>query len=315
MLGRWPQASLGLCAATGVMVAPAMAGPVPPWSVALGAALFVICLRAGRLLLRAAPALGTIVLGAAVGVALSALLGRFDADTCSTALALVALTVALPWIVGRSVEQQQALLAATTAQVHLRERTRIAHDMHDTLGHELSLLALRAGALELTPDLDERHRSAIAELRAGAGAATEQLAVIVGVLRGDDPPPLEPATTGIGDVVDRAVQAGLTVELRRDGARQLPSSVERTAVRVVQEALTNAVKHAPGAPVQLRVAVTEESTEITVTNPLTQGPRRGTGTGLVALQERVRLVGGTVRVVSHDDMFEIVATLPHTEDM
>ncbi|MFY1689256.1 histidine kinase [Plantactinospora sp. WMMB782] len=105
-----------------------------------------------------------------------------------------------PWLVGRYRRQQRALVAAgweraeqlereqrmLAREVRLRERARIAEDMHDSLGHELSLLALRAGALELLPDLDERTRAAAGQLRAGAATATGQLRDIIDVLR-DDP--------------------------------------------------------------------------------------------------------------------------------
>src|SRR5688500_17952609 len=117
-----------------------------------------------------------------------------------------------PWLVGRYRRQQRALVAAGWEQaeqlereqrmlareVRLRERARIAEDMHDSLGHELSLLALRAGALELSADLDERTRAVAGQLRAGAAAATGQLRDIIDVLR-DDPDPAGDAAPTAGD--------------------------------------------------------------------------------------------------------------------
>ncbi|BCB81800.1 histidine kinase [Phytohabitans flavus] len=237
-----------------------------------------------------------------------------------------------PWLVGRYRRQQQDLVAAgwehaeqlereqrmIADQVRLRERTRIAEDMHDSLGHELSLIALRAGALELAPDLDERHRDAAAELRASAGAATERLREIIGVLRDQtDAAPVQPVDEDVAELVRRAKDSGMAVDLDHEGEIEpLPPMVDRAAHRVVQEALTNANKHAPGAAVTVRVRRGESEATVTVRNaPPPAGPlpesvpgRRG----LVGLTERVRLAGGTLsagRLPSGS--FEVVARLPY----
>lgn len=219
-------------------------------------------------------------------------------------LFVVGLAVALPWFIGRVGHQQAALAAAGVEAAHLRERTRIAHEVHDTLGHELSLLALQAGALEMT--LPAEHQTAAAQLRVSAAGATERLADLVLLLRDGDPP------TGVGlrDLVDRAVAAGLRVEFTVDGST--PSTVERSVQRVVQEALTNAAKHAPKSVVSLKVTSVDGTTAVEVCNDV--GLRRGPGSrlGLVALRERVRLAGGALRVSRGGGRFELVATLPHS---
>ncbi|TDC00109.1 histidine kinase, partial [Actinomadura bangladeshensis] len=105
----------------------------------------------------------------------------------------------LPWLIGRYWRQHQELLHAgweraerlehqqriIAERERLRERARIAQDMHDSLGHELALIAVRAGALQVAPGLDDRHRAAAAELRTGAADATDRLREIIGVLRED----------------------------------------------------------------------------------------------------------------------------------
>jgi signal transduction histidine kinase len=309
LLGTYPLISLSVCVTAGVATALALGQAVPVWSAALGAALSVISFLAGRRMPRAAPAFAVFGAGAALALAL-ALVAE---DAWVTGLLLLAMTVVLPWVLGRSLRQQSELVATTTEQTRLRERTRIAHDMHDTLGHELSLLALRAGALELAPDLGDRHRTAAAELRAGAEAATERLADIIGVLGDGAPASLHPAAERIDDLVDRAVLAGLAASLEWQGQRQLPEMVDRAAHRIVQEALTNAMKHAAGAAVRVRLETAEDVTMVTITNALPSGARRGAGrrAGLVGLRERVRLVGGTFHAGPRDHVFEIVATLPH----
>jgi signal transduction histidine kinase len=305
LLGRHPLISLAVCVTTGVATAPALGQTVPVWSAALTAALGVISLLAGRRTPRTAPALAVF----AAGAALAPLVG----DAWVTGLLLLAVGAALPWMLGRFLHQQAELVATTAERTRLQERTRIAHDMHDTLGHELSLIALRAGALELAPDLDERHRTAAAQLRDGVEAATERLADIIGVLGDGEPAALQPAAERIDDLVDRAVRAGVAASLEWQGERRLPAMIDRAAHRIVQEALTNATKHAAGTAVRIRLETTHAGTTITVTNALRPSARRGTGrrSGLVGLEERVRLVGGTFHAGPREHAFEIVATLPH----
>lgn len=311
-LATRPLISLSVCVPVALATALAMRNDVPPWTAALAAALAVISLLAGRRMSHSAPALTVF----AVGVVAALPLTLIAEEGWATGLLMLALAVALPWGLGRSIRQQAELASATAERAHLRERTRISHDMHDTLGHELSLVALRAGALELAPDLDERHRAAARELRAAAGAATERLAHIVAVLRDGEPAPLAPVADDIEDLVDRAGRAGLPVTLAWTGSRELELTVDRAAHRVVQEALTNAVKHAPGAAVQVRVTVTDATTVVAVTNALSPRARQGTGSrlGLEALRERVRLAGGTLHAGPRADTYEIEATLPNTRE-
>ncbi|MFG1681091.1 sensor histidine kinase [Nonomuraea sp. NPDC049269] len=312
LLATYPVISLGVCAATSIMTALGMGDAVPVWSVAVVAAIFLISLLAGRRMPRPAPALSVFAAGAALNVPLGLVAG----DAWGIGLLLLGLTVVLPWVLGRSIRQQTELLATAAERARLQERNRIAHDMHDTLGHELSLLALRAGALEMAPDLDDRHRKAATELRAGAGLATERLAAILTVLRADEPPPLRPVPDRIEDLVDRAARAGLAASLEWHGVRHLPPVVDLAAQRVVQEALTNAAKHAAGAAVRVRLSTADGTTVITVTNALSRNAQRGTGgrSGLTGLREHVRLVGGTLHAGPRDQEFEVVVTLPHLEE-
>jgi signal transduction histidine kinase len=238
---------------------------------------------------------------------------------------------ALPWLAGRywrlramlavagwqraeQLERERRLVAA---EARLRERTRIARDMHDSLGHELSLIAMRAGALELDRSLDERHRAAMAEVRAASTDATERLRDIVGVLREKtDPAPMVPAGENIAGLVARSRASGMDVDLSSTGvAEPHPATVEGTAYRVVQEALTNAVKHAPEAPVTVRLEHGETALTVRVTNGPSRAEARpagaGGGRGLLGLRERVRLVGGALRAGYRADGYEVVAELPY----
>jgi signal transduction histidine kinase len=309
MLRAYPLISLAVCAATSLATGLAIHNSVPVWSAALGAALFVISLLAGRRTPQPLPALAILAVAAVLNIAYELATG----GGWGTGLLTLAMVVALPWALGRILRQQDQLVVMSAEQARLQERARIARDMHDTLGHELSLMALRAAALELAADLDEPHRAAAAELRAGAGTATRRLAEIITVLRDGAPAPLEPVGDRIEDLIERARRAGMTVSLDRNGAEDLPPGVDRAAYRVIQEALTNAMKHAPTAAVRVHATTAAGTTTVTVTNPLPPGRRRGPGSraGLAGLDERVRLAGGAISAGPHGQVFEVVAILPH----
>lgn len=249
----------------------------------------------------------------------SGLLAFIDPWHVFTALAVLVFAVTLPWLAGRFRRQQAELVAAgrdrvaalereralVAAEARRRERERIAADMHDSLGHELALLALRAGLLELAPDLPGEHRSSVADLRQAAGRATESLRETIGLLR-EESEPLTPVDEPIADLVERARAAGLTIVFSETGS----PSASRAAHRVVQEGLTNAAKHAPGAPVT--VSVTAGS--VTVANPLA-GPSGAVsgGRGLIGLDERVRLAGGRLDAGASGGVFTLRATFPERE--
>ena len=177
---------------------------------------------------------------------------------------------------------------------------------------------MRAGALELDTELSERHRTAATELRLAAAAATERLGEIIGVLReSDDPAPTRPSHETIAELVDRAAASGLAVRLVEEGSAEPSPMVDRAAHRVVQEALTNATKHAPGAEVTVTVIRREPTIEVRIVNgPATRPVPADTasgGRGLVGLTERLRLVGGTLRTgVLPTGGFEVVARMPRT---
>ncbi|MET8758068.1 histidine kinase [Lentzea sp. NPDC004782] len=280
--------ALAACVAAAFAVSFYMHENVPPWTVAVCVVLFVAAFLLGR---RMAPGWPAIFFLAAGLISL-------------VPLVVVGLAVALPWFLGRIAHQQAALAAAGVEAAHLRERTRIAHEVHDTLGHELSLIALQAGALEMT--LPAEHQAAAARLRRAAADATERLADLVFLLRDGDPV----SVVDPRELVDRAVASGLQVSYTVEG--RVPSTVERTVHRIVQEALTNAAKHAPKSQVVLRITTADATTVVEASNDL--GLRRGAGSrlGLIALRERVRLAGGTLRTSRDDGRFELVATLPHT---
>jgi signal transduction histidine kinase len=270
-------------------------GSVPPARILLGLLLLAPGYLAGRRNDGVRPLLAAAVIGAVC----TAVLAREPWNWAEAPVGL-AFTVPLPWFVGRYRRQHLALAERLRQDVRLarqRERTRIARDMHDSLGHELTLIALRAGALELSPDLAEPHRTAIGDLRASAGEATERLREIIGLLRDD--------TEDIASLVRRSVASGMDVRLAGDPTES------RTAYRVVQESLTNAAKHAPGAPVEVRVRHTATDLVVSVVNAPPDRPGSGSGGhGLIGLAERLRLAGGVLDAAHRPDGgFAVVATM------
>ncbi|MCO1658530.1 sensor histidine kinase [Pseudonocardia humida] len=241
-------------------------------------------------------------------------------------------TIVLPVLAGRYVRQHDELVRAgwelagrlererdlVGERTRLRERSRIAADMHDSLGHDLSLIALRAAALQVRAGVDGPTRAAAAELRESAATATERLRETVRVLREDrEPAPVLPADDTVVALVERARASGVAVALE-GGLDPLPPIADRAAYRVVQEALTNATRHAPGAAVTVRLSTDATAGEavVSVRNeapPAGPLPEPGPGgSGLVGLDERVRLAGGRVRAGPSGHGFEVTARLPLT---
>jgi signal transduction histidine kinase len=289
----------------------------------LAGPLVVLAFLVGRYAETPRPALWTFAAVTGVGAVLAGAVST-DHWVGFYVLAEVLFGGVFPWLVGRYRRQHRALVvggweraeqlerAQTVAveQARLRERARIAQDMHDILGHELSLLALRAGALELDTTLDDRQRATAGELRAGAGTATERLRGIVGVLGAAAAAPLRPFDESVTDLVEGFRAAGLRVELEASAVGGLAPLADRAVYRVVQEGLTNAARHAPGAVVTLRVSGSASDIDLTVSNQVSE-PIGPAGSGLVGLAERIRLAGGSFGAgVEDGPRFVVRASVP-----
>jgi signal transduction histidine kinase len=198
--------------------------------------------------------------------------------------------------------------------VRAEERARLAREMHDLVSHDITLIAMQAGALSVqarTPDTQQTADT----IRTLSKHTLEELRALVGVLRSgseDDGP--QPGIGELGQLVQRAkVPVQLTVEQVPD---ELPPQVSAAAYRTVQECLTNVHKHAPGAGTTVRVAGECDGLRIVVRNACPH-PEPGTpllpsgGHGLTGLAERARLLGGTFETASTDDGgFEVRARYP-----
>ncbi|TYP86584.1 sensor histidine kinase [Blastococcus xanthinilyticus] len=247
-------------------------------------------------------------------------------------LAAAALLLLLPGVIGAWVRAREELVVALRDRAEkaeterellardavLTERTRIAREMHDVVGHRVSLMVLQAGAIEMAARDADRVALLAGNVQDAGRQALDELRQMVGVLRGnevDDDAPLGPQP-GLDDVprlVEEAQRAGMQVELRGELAPVDPA-VGRATYRIVQEALTNAGKHAPGAPVTITLERAGEDLTVRVLNGAPVGDPAGAsggGYGLVGLAERVRTLGGRFTAGSRlDGGFFVEAVLP-----
>src|SRR3954447_25187838 len=182
----------------------------------------------------------------------------------------------------------------------LTERTRIAREMHDAVGHRVSLMVLQAGAIEMAAADRDRVEQLAGQVQTAGRQALDELRQMVGGLRAedvDDEAPLgpQPGLADLATLVAQSRDAGMTVALTTpDPDTPVDPVAGRAAYRIVQEALTNAGKHAPGAAVRVSVERAADRLVVRVVNGPSQGPLRdapGGGFGLVGLAERVRTLG------------------------
>ncbi|SBT68583.1 Signal transduction histidine kinase [Micromonospora sediminicola] len=214
--------------------------------------------------------------------------------------------------------QAERIAALEARAVRLAERNRLARELHDSVGHALTVATLQAGAARELLDTDpEFSRRALRAIEETSRRAMDDLDHVLGLLRETDAGPTpapnapQPTLVGLDRLVTAARAAGLVVESRVDGALDaLPAVVSREGYRIVQEGLTNAARHGRG-PVTLRVAVPPQGLEIELVNAVrgTTGPTGG-GRGLDGMRERVLLLGGHLDAGPRGDRWRVRATLP-----
>ncbi|MUL43415.1 sensor histidine kinase [Streptomonospora sp. PA3] len=254
---------------------------------------------------------------AGLSVAFIGVYAAGDTMTRAQATSVLVMTYGMPLAVGLWIGTRRALVANLRERAerlereqHLladqaitAERTRIAREMHDVVAHRVSLMVLHAGGLEVSAP-DERTAQSAALIRSTGRDALAELRGILGVLRDEAgaaaPTAPQPVLADLTRLLDEWRAAGTVVSGAVEGAAgPLPAHVERTAYRTVQEALTNAAKHAPGAPVRVHLRHRPDTLEITVDNAPppaapAQAPPSG-GYGLAGLRERLALAGGELR--------------------
>ncbi|MFF6885229.1 sensor histidine kinase [Streptomyces sp. NPDC012421] len=329
-----------------VLVVTAALSPVVP---GLGPLLLVLGWSAGGHILGVGRALHAFIAAYVLNVA-ATLIVAWDQSRMLTLAFMATLyylgTTLAPGLAHRYWAQRRTLLHALQERnvrlvrerkmigrnARLRERQRIAQDMHDSLGHQLALIAVHTGALEVDRELNDRQREVVGVLRNASVTAMHELREVVGILRdgteatdpdtgpvgtGDESGRAARGIAGIEGLVASARAAGTRVALRRIGdERPLEPAAGHAAYRMAQEALTNAYKYAPGAAISVELRYEPDTFVVEIFNeePL-DGPAKGVvsgGQGLAGLEERARLVGGMCHAGPADGGgFRVAGMLPY----
>jgi signal transduction histidine kinase len=209
----------------------------------------------------------------------------------------------------REAERERRLAAA-------EERTRIARDLHDSAGHAINVILVHAGAARLHAERDPRRsRDALATIETVARETLREIDQLVTALREDE----ERASSPIGlaaldALVQRHRDAGLEVDVHVAGRpRQLGPAVDQAAYRILQESLTNALRHGRGGA-DVALTYGDEALEIGVTNPADVNGAGAAGHGIVGMRERASLLGGAFEAGSENGSFRVRTRLPYGDD-
>jgi signal transduction histidine kinase len=221
---------------------------------------------------------------------------------------------------GRRLTAQEHISQTERARrVVLEERTRIARELHDVVAHHMSVIAIQAEAAPYrVHDPPKELTSSFADIRANALQALAELRRVLGVLRAerdDDQAAPQPTLGGLGELVAGVRGAGLAVETAVAGTpRPLPAGVEVSAYRIVQEALSNAMRHAPGSQVRVELAYTAAALRLCVVNGRPRAAAAtlpGPGHGLLGMRERAAMLGGELSAAATaGGGYAVTAVLP-----
>jgi signal transduction histidine kinase len=263
--------------------------------------------------------------------------GRFQAPTVVSN----ALLIAAAWLLGHFVgvrrlyvlqlEERTAELEQAREELARRavteERLRLARELHDVVAHAMSVIAVQSGVGAHVANTQPKEAAkALAAIEATSRAALEELRRLLGVLRQEDEPPGDlapvPGLADLDSLLAEVARAGLAVKLRVNGTRPpLPAGVDLSAYRIIQEALTNVVKHAGSARAQVMVGYRDQDVTVEVTDDgrgavtsVSDG-QVGTGHGLIGMRERVQAFGGDLEAGPRPGGgFRVAARLPLAAD-
>ena len=257
---------------------------------------------------------------AAFGLALaaSAALGRAQSGVIQFVLTWLVLLVVVRFVVGDREQRLQLAererdLAAREAR--MEERTRIARELHDVIAHEVSMIVIQAGAeRRVLGEHNASTREVLLTIENVGRSALGEMRRMVGMLRADGPPVPQPGLADVGSLAERVRDAGLPVEVVVEGQkRDLPAGIELCAYRVVQESLTNSLKHAGQARAIVQISYRDNSLDLEIVDdgrrPMIHGLKGGHG--LTGMRERVALYGGSLTAGHRQDGgFAVRAQLP-----
>ncbi|MFJ5265375.1 sensor histidine kinase [Streptomyces sp. NPDC088387] len=213
-------------------------------------------------------------------------------------------------LLGPSPGERVAALEERTEQ--LLERTRIARELHDSIGHALTVAVVQAGAARATGDPVFTDR-ALAAIEETGRTALEDLERVLGVLRASERPgSSRPTLVDADRLLESARSSGAKVDAEVTGPLDtVPGPASREGYRILQEALTNVLRHAGDVPVRVRIGVVGDTLDLEVRNPLTDGtPGPGRGSGLRGIRERAALLGGRAHTGPDAGEWQVRVELP-----
>ncbi len=313
-----PLLPLALTCAADLLLTATAPGQYGPQTVFFGV-LLSLYTAASRLSGRLALATGILSLGSVYATFVSAAEG--DADDFFPFLLW-----GVPWLAGRLVRRQTlqaldagaraALLEVEARESASRERDRIARELHDVVAHAVSLMVVQAGAERMSlPQGADRTRACLDAIETTGRQALVELRTMLGVLRATDNSDEllpQPDLAALPRLVESVRAAGLAVELDVTGRSDAPAGVGLAAYRVVQEALTNALRHGGGsAVVQVKGG---DRVTIEVRSPLGKASEIGAGRGLIGMKERVELFGGSVSAGPVGSEWVVSADIPRERE-
>jgi len=316
-------------ATAGVVVGIADGGVHAPYPVALLLTVYQVAVSTDRRT--------SVICGIAVeAVLLTGILVWSPETWWQPANLVVLLWTALAIAAGEAVRHRRAFIAAAEERLRrieqsreeevrhriVEERLRIARELHDVVAHHIALINVQASvAAHVLHDQPALAETALRHVTVAGSTVLGELGSLLAVLRepGDPEAPLEPSPslTQLDDLIDRFAATGVLVERVTTGAlRTLPTTVQLTAYRLVQESLTNVHKHASGASTRLHFDFAERSLRITVRNgpgreQRSAAPSVAAGHGLLGMRERVSSIGGSLTAApTSDGGFSVTADLP-----
>jgi signal transduction histidine kinase len=218
------------------------------------------------------------------------------------------------FLLGRAIRRRALRAEERVRAAAVDERSRMARDLHDVISHSVGVMVVQAGAARLALDGDPAAaRRSIEEVELTGRRTLDELRRLLGVLRADVPERApQPGLSALGALVEQIRNTGLPVELELDGERRaLSPGLELAAFRIVQEALTNVIKHAPGARTRVRVALEAEELVLEIENDGHVNGASGVGYGLAGMRERAAMYGGSLEAGPRPDgRFRVLARLP-----
>ncbi|WP_229070595.1 sensor histidine kinase [Actinoplanes sp. DH11] len=238
----------------------------------------------------------------------------------------VAVVLAAAWTAGRLIRWRRAIQADLARRLArdavAGERLRIARELHDIVGHSLSLIAVKATvANHIAEERPTETRAALVTIERTSRSALTEIRRLLDVLRADDDQAADlapsPGTADLPGLVEPLRSAGLHVDLEVDGVDDLPPAAGLTVYRIVQESLTNVLKHAGASrcAVSVRARDGEVRIEVADDGRGRRSPGRRQGQGLIGMRERVNMYGGTLSTQdAPQGGFRVVAAMPFTAD-